>query len=176
MIFADNNGLTQAAMNHEPTKSVPDAADQFAALQYAEWGHLYPGSSLEQYRQGLLNNHWDGSDLGSLNLAWFALNDDGEPLGVAMLVGDGEVEHGVANLLEGPWFAGLVVDPRFRRLGVGAALLDFVTEQACSLGFHRLRLVTEHSTGFYERRGWTVEREVTLNSIPNTVMFITLEP
>lgn len=163
-------------MNYVTTASDAVAADKFAALQYAEWGHLYPGSSIEQYREGLLNNFWDGSDLKSLNLSWFALDGGGEPLGVAMLVGEGEVEHEVANLLEGPWFAGLVVDPRFRRLGVGAALLDFVTEQARSLKFQRLRLVTEHSTGFYERRGWTVEREVTLNSIPNAVMFITLEP
>jgi GNAT superfamily N-acetyltransferase len=162
-------------MNYVTTASFAAAADRFEALQYAEWGHLYPGSSLDQYREGLLNNCWNGSDLESLNLAWFALDDTGEPLGVAMLVGDGEVEHGATNLLEGPWFAGLVVDPRFRRRGIGAALLDFVTEQARSLGFQRLRLVTEHSTAFYERRGWTVDQEVTLNSIPNTVMFITLK-
>ncbi|HBU02723.1 MAG TPA: hypothetical protein DEB20_09405 [Acidimicrobiaceae bacterium] len=163
-------------MNYVTTASFAAAADRFAALQYAEWGHLYPGSSLGQYREGLLNNRWNGSDLESLNLAWFALDDAGEPLGVAMLVGDGEVEPEASNLLEGPWFAGLVVDPRFRRHGVGTALLDFVTKQARSLGFRHLRLVTEHSTGFYERRGWTVDQAVTLNSIPNTVMFITLEP
>jgi GNAT superfamily N-acetyltransferase len=108
-------------------------------------------------------------------LAWFACNDEGEPLGVAMLVGDGEVEPHDERDLEGPWFAGLVVDPAIRRQGVGAALLNFVTEQGRSLGFQRLRLVTEHKTTFYEQRGWTVEREVTLNSVPNTVMFITLE-
>jgi GNAT superfamily N-acetyltransferase len=162
-------------MNYVTTSSFPSAVDQFAALQYAEWGHLYPASSIEQYRQSLLNNCWDGSDLASLNLAWFALDDGDEPLGVAMLVGGGELEPKDAVDLEGPWFAGLVIDPRFRRQGIGAALLDFVTEQARSLGFQRLRLVTEHNTRFYERRGWTVERAVTLNSIPNTVMLITLE-
>ena len=163
-------------MNYVTTASFSEAADRFAALQYAEWVHLYPGASLEQYRQGLLNNSWNGSDLGSLNLAWFAVGDAGEPLGVAMLVGDGEVEHPFTDLLEGPWFAGLIVDPRFRRQGIGAALLGYVTEQARSLGFQRLRLVTEHNTGYYERRGWTVEQGVTLNSVPNTVMFITLGP
>jgi len=163
-------------MNYVTTASITDAADRFAALQYAEWAHLYPGASLEQYRQGLLNNGWDGSDLTSLNLAWFALDDGGAPLGVAMLVGEGELEPDDTGHLEGPWFAGLVVDPQFRRQGIGAALLDYVTEQARSLGFQRLRLVTEHNTGYYERRGWTVEQGVTLNSIPNTVMFITLGP
>jgi GNAT superfamily N-acetyltransferase len=163
-------------MNYVTTSSFAAAAEHFAALQYAEWGHLYPGASLEQDRDRLLNNHWDGSDLGSLNLGWFALNDDGEPLGVAMLVGEGELEPDDAGQLEGPWFAGLVVDPRFRRQGIGAALLDYVTEQARSLGFQRLRLVTEHHTAFYEQRGWTVEQDVTLNSVPNTVMFITLNP
>jgi GNAT superfamily N-acetyltransferase len=162
-------------MKYVSTASFAAAADRFAALQYAEWGHLYPGSSLDQYREGLLNNCWNGSDLESLNLAWFALDDTGQPLGVAMLVGDGEVEPHDEHDLEGPWFAGLVVDPAFRRQGVGAGLLNFVTEQGRSLGFQRLRLVTQHKTSFYQQRGWNIERVITLNSVPNTVMFITLE-
>ena len=163
-------------MQFIPSAALPDAAQHFAELQNREWGHLYPDASVERSRFDLLNNRNSESDLAALRLAWFACNDDGEPLGVAMLVGDGEVEPSDELELSGPWFAGLVVDPAFRRQGVGAALLDFVAEQGRSLGFQRLRLVTEHKTTFYEQRGWIVERVVTLNSVSNTVMFITLEP
>ncbi len=163
-------------MQFVPSAAIPEAAQRFAELQNREWGHLYPDASVERSRFDLLNNRYDASDLATLRLAWFACNEDGEPLGVAMLVGDGEVEPRDDRDLEGPWFAGLVVDPAFRRQGVGAALLDFVTEQARLFGFQRLRLVTEHKTEFYEQRGWAIERKVTLNSVPNTVMFITVEP
>ena len=159
-----------------PTATLPESADHFARLQFREWGHLYPTASVERSKADLLNNRWDENDLGSLRLAWYATDSSGTPLGVAMLVGDGEVEPRDEIELEGPWFAGLVVDPAFRGQGVGAALLSFVVEQARTFGFHRLRLVTEHESAFYERRGWTTERIVTLNSVPNTVMFITLSP
>jgi GNAT superfamily N-acetyltransferase len=161
-------------MQFVSSAALPDAAQHFAELQNREWGHLYPDASVERSKFDLLNNRWDESDLTTLRLAWFACNNEGEPLGVAMLVGDGEVEPHDERDLEGPWFAGLVVDPAFRRQGVGAGLLNFVTEQGRSLGFRRLRLVTEHKARFYEQRGWTIERTVTMNSVPNTVMFITL--
>ena len=163
-------------MHFVPSATKPEVAQRFAELQYSEWGHLYPDGSVERSKQDLLHNRFDPSNLASLRLAWFACNDEDLPLGVAMLVGDGEVEPLDAVDLEGPWFAGLVVDPLFRRQGVGEALLSFVIEHARDLGFQRLRLVTEHEATYYERRGWTVERHVTLNSVPNTVMFITLEP
>lgn len=161
-------------MRFVPTSQRPDAASHFAEMQLHEWGHLYPNASVERSRHDLLNNRWDGSTLPSLRLAWFALDDAGVPLGVAMLVGDGEVEPADEAELPGPWFAGLVVDPRFRERGVATALLEHVKDEARSLGFDHLRLVTEHEASFYERRGWTTERMVELNSVPNTVMFATL--
>jgi GNAT superfamily N-acetyltransferase len=161
-------------MQFVSSAALPDAAQHFAELQNREWGHLYPDASVERSRFDLLNNRYDESDLTTLRLAWFACSDEGKPLGVAMLVGDGEVEPHDERDLEGPWFAGLVVDPAFRRQGVGSGLLKFVTQQGRSLGFQHLRLVTEHKTTFYEQRGWTIERVVTMNSVPNTVMIIFL--
>jgi len=161
-------------MQFVPSADLPEAAQRFAELQYREWGHLYPDASIERSKFDLLHNNYNRSDLESLRLAWFACNGEGDPLGVAMLVGGGEVEPRDEVDLEGPWFAGLVVDPAFRRQGVGAALLDFVMNQARAFGFHRLRLVTEHEVDFYERRGWRSERQVILNSVPNTVMISTL--
>ena len=161
-------------MRFVPSAAIPEAAEHFAQLQNREWGHLYPGGSVELSKFDLLHNRYDEADLTTLRLAWFACNDADEPLGVAMLVGNGEVEQNDEPEFPGPWFAGLVVDPAFRKQGVGAALLDFVTNQARNYGFRRLRLVTEHEVAFYERRGWTSERQVMLNSVPNTVMISTL--
>ena len=96
--------------------------------------------------------------------------------GTLELLLPGEVEPDDALELPGPWLAGLIVDPRSRREGVASALINFVTAKAKDMGFERLRLVTEHEVSFYERRGWVREREVTLNSVPNTVMFTTLSP
>lgn len=158
-----------------PSASLPNAATHFAQLQNDAWGHLYPDTSVERSRFDLLHHHFDEGDPASLRLAWFACNKEGEPLGVAMLLGGGEVEPADEPELPGPWFAGLVVDPAFRSQGVGAALLDFVTNQARAFGFHQLRLVTEHEVEFYERRGWVSERQVMLNSVPNTVMVSTLD-
>ncbi len=157
-----------------PSARLPNAADHFAQLQNDEWGHLYPDGSVARSRFDLLHNRYDESDLTTLRLAWFACDAKGTALGVAMLVGDGEVEPSDEPELPGPWFAGLIVDPSFRNQGVGSALVDFVATQARRLGFHRLRLVTEHEVEFYERRGWKQERQVMLNSVPNTVMVSTL--
>jgi GNAT superfamily N-acetyltransferase len=163
-------------MNFKPTSSIPGAVSHFANLQFEAWGHLYPEASTERSRSDLLRNRWDASDPVSLRLAWFALDDGDQPLGVIMLVSDGEVEPNDAIELPGPWLAGLIVDPRFRRQGVASALIEFVTSTARDMGFEYLRLVTEHEDSFYERRGWVRERVVTLNSVPNTVMFTTLKP
>ena len=73
-------------------------------------------------------DHW--TDLALLRMAWFALDADGQPLGVIMLLGGGEVEPDDAIELPGPWLAGLIVDPRSRRQGVASALINFVTAKA----------------------------------------------
>lgn len=159
-----------------PSYSRPEAAPHFARLQFDAWGHHYPHSSIEQSTIDLRAELSPTTDRELLRMAWFALDTDDSPLGAIMLLGSGEVEPDDAIELTGPWLAGLIVDPRSRRQGVASALIDFVTAKARDMGFERLRLVTEHEVSFYERRGWVREREVTLNSVPNTVMFTTLAP
>lgn len=162
-------------MRFVPTATRPDAIARIAQLQIESWGHLYPSASVERSTHDLFNNHWNPDQPETVRFAWFAIDDDDTPLGVAMLVADGEVEEADEADLPGPWFAGLVVEPSARSRGVGTALLDHVTSNAKEMGFTRLRLVTESKADFYERRGWRRERVVTLNSIPNAVMFTILQ-
>ncbi|MBJ7308009.1 MAG: GNAT family N-acetyltransferase [Acidimicrobiia bacterium] len=168
--------MDSIALTIVPSYSRPEAAPHFARLQFDAWGHHYPHSSIEQSTFDLRAEFSPTTDLALLRMAWFALDTDDSPLGVIMLLGGGEVEPNDALELPGPWLAGLIVDPRSRREGVASALINFVTAKAKEMGFERLRLVTEHEVSFYERRGWIREREVTLNSVPNTVMFTTLTP
>ena len=58
-----------------------------------------------------------------------------------------------------PWLAGLYVDPQYRKMGIGKALISHVREQAKKLGFGELYLRTEHASGYYKKLGWEfVER------------------
>ena len=160
-----------------PTISSPEEIPRFARLQVESWGHLYPRLTVERAERDLRtsDDHRDApEDRSELCRAWFALDADGAAMGVVMLLGSGELEEADEVDLPGPWLAGLVVAPEFRERGVATALVEFVIDQARRMGLPRLRLVTEHEVEFYRRRGWTAEREVTLNSIPNTVMVITL--
>ncbi len=168
--------MDSLALTIVPSCALPEAAPHFARLQFHAWGHHYPHSSIEQSTFDLRAELSPTTDLALLRMAWFALDADDQPLGVIMLLGGGEVEPDDAIELPGPWLAGLIVDPHSRRQGVASALINFVTSTARDIGFERLRLVTEHEVSFYERRGWIREREVTLNSVPNTVMFTTLTP
>ena len=157
------------------TTDLPDAVPQFARLQHDEWHHLYPTWTVENYAHELRTASWDGELTESSHLAWFALDDHGTPVGVAMLLGTGELEPADEVEMPGPWFAGLVVEPASRSQGFGAGLLHHVMKQAAERGYRQLRLVTEGGTEYYESHGWVVERVVTLNSTPNTVMFTTVE-
>jgi GNAT superfamily N-acetyltransferase len=54
----------------------------------------------------------------------------------------------------GPWLAGLVVNPDFRRRGVAEALIAAVEEEAKVQGFQELYSATHTAKGILERRGW----------------------
>jgi len=161
-----------------PTASAPSHIRRFACLQVDAWGHLYPNLTVERAESDLRTEPDEdlGAVMSSLCRAWFALDEDGGAMGVVMLLGSGELEPSDEAELPGPWLAGLIVAPEFRQRGVASALMAFAMNSARELHIDRLRLVTEHAVDFYERRGWTIERRVTLNSIPNTVMVTTLRP
>ena len=153
----------------------PDDAPALAALQRAEWGHLYPDETLDDAIAELRTWRDDPTDPERLLLSWFALVDD-ESVGVIMVRGAGELEPDDAARLPGPWLAGLVVRPEHRGSGIASALMDHATARAAAMGITRLRLVTEHEVEFHARRGWEIEATVLLAGHPNTVMLTTLAP
>lgn len=162
-----------------PTTSCPTEVPRFARLQVEAWGHLYPHLTVDRAERDLLVGHdpvESEADPATMCRAWFAVDADDTAMGVVMLLGSGELEPADEAELPGPFLAGLVVAPQWRERGVATGLVSFVIRHARDLGLSNLRLVTEHEVGFYERRGWRVERQVTLNSVLNTVMITTLAP
>jgi len=54
-----------------------------------------------------------------------------------------------------PWLAGVFVAPEHRRLGIGAALVRRIMEEARRLHVPKLYLYTVESTVFYAGLGWS---------------------
>jgi len=78
---------------------------------------------------------------------------------------DGDQPVGCASLIEcdmltrpdlSPWLAGVFVPCECRRRGIGAVLVNRVTQEARSLGFPRIYLYTPGSGTLYLRLGWNV--------------------
>ena len=53
-----------------------------------------------------------------------------------------------------PWLGGLLVDPAFRRRGVGRALLQRALAEARRLGYGRLFALTAHADALFVQAGW----------------------
>ncbi len=88
---------------------------------------------------------WDGKDEDARH--WLASNADGEPIGTARLLPDGQIGR-------------MAVLDEYRGYGVGAALLDHACEKARQLGFPSVWLNAQtHALEFYEKAGFIAEGE-----------------
>jgi len=106
---------------------------------------------------------WDGRDDASWH--WLATDAEGEPIGTARLLPDGQIGR-------------MAVLADYRGYGVGAALLDEACEKARRLGFERVFLNAQtHALEFYEAAGFVAEGdEFDEAGIPHRRMTRTLEP
>lgn len=85
-------------------------------------------------------------------VALVAVIDD-QPAGICLLV-DSELDplHDCS-----PWLASLFVHERFRRSGVGSALVGAIERHAASHAIAHLFLYTDAAEPFYARCGWAVQ-------------------
>lgn len=99
-------------------------------------------------------DEWDAVSVHAV-----ARNDLGKPLGTGRLLPDGHIGR-MAVLVEA------------RGLGVGAALLTALMEEARRRGMAEVVLSAQtHAIGFYERHGFVAEGEVYLDcEIPHRLM------
>ena len=85
------------------------------------------------------------------------------------------IEHDVPTRAElTPWLASVYVDPRFRKRGIGSALVRAVLQEARNLGLEKLYLITPDQVPFYRRQGWQEMEEIVYRGEAVTIMVYAL--
>ena len=116
-----------------------------AHWHHREWAYLRPGDSIEA-RTARLRECCGHHEIPTVIIAFTG----GTLLGSAMLIA-----HDMDTRMElSPWLAGVFVAPERRCLGIGAALVRRVIDEATALGVRRLYLYTPSTEQFYSRLGW----------------------
>lgn len=155
-------------MSLTPQPSVELLADReplisvVAAMRHDEWGGAPggDGSGLD----GWIEVTRREAGRHELPITWVAVDGDGDAVGAAALLAGSDLE-GRPELA--PSLGGVIIDPRRRRMGVGALLLSAIDEWARGRGISRLWVVTgEDAVDFYRRCGWEVVEE-TRTTWPN---------
>jgi GNAT superfamily N-acetyltransferase len=136
-------------MNIENLIDHPHAASQLARWHHREWHHLYPGETLQDFTEELLE---------SLK---------GKAVPVTLVLADPQGVWGSASVLEqdmntnshlGPWLANVYIHPDKRGQGLGKRLIAAVMEQCRKQGLRKLYLFTPGQEYFYQTLGWSVLR------------------
>jgi GNAT superfamily N-acetyltransferase len=133
----------------EPLAAHPDAIPVVAQWCFGEWGALYPGETLEDWRRAIARDA-AGDGIPTVLVAL----DARAPVGTASLVA-----HDIDDDPRGPWLASVFVAPAARGRGVASALVGAVEGRAAGLGVARLHLFTTSKMPLYAGLGWrTIER------------------
>jgi len=128
----------------------PQHLPTVARWLHEEWGHMPPGSTLED-RYAELERQMQRD---AMPLAIVAV-DGGRPVGFAALV-----DHQPTGLpAAAPRLANVYVTLDHRRHGLGSRLSQRIAKEAARLGQRRLYLYANEQETLYARLGWrTVER------------------
>lgn len=137
-----------AGLKISPLGDCPHLAPVVAQWHFGEWGHLYPGGTVD----GWLDHIRTRMDVDRIPMTVVALNDDGQPVGTAALT-----EHDMETHRElSPWLGGVYVIPSARRRGVAGALVRYLMGRAADLEIRDLYLYTNGAEGLYQRLHWRV--------------------
>lgn len=149
----------------------PEFIKPMALLWYNELGRAHnPGMSLQQAEEKLIShmNH------DQLPLTLVAI-DNGKSVGMGSLrATDGHAELDAEFT---PWIGSVVVEPHYRKRGIGGLLLEARKQKALELGYTKLYLLTFDTSlpSWYVQRGWKIVMSDTYNNESITVMSIDLD-
>ena len=133
-------------------RDYPDCIVEISAWHYAEWGHLYPTSSQQDFADELRACLTVKSGIVPMTLL---LVNDGQVIGTAcILEQDMTINHHLS-----PWLANVYMVPAWRGKGLGYKLVSELMAHAQVLGLTKLFLFTCDQVNFYQRLGWTVLNE-----------------
>jgi GNAT superfamily N-acetyltransferase len=128
-----------------PLAECPLLAPVVAQGHFAEWGHLYPGGTVD----GWLDHIKTRMNRDRISTTVVALDGE-EPLGTGALV-----EHDMETHPElSPWLGGVYVVPIARRRGIASAIVRHVMSCAANFGVRDLYLYTASAERLYEKLGW----------------------
>ena len=137
---------------------------QLAAWHAAEWRHSVPDTP---DRQALLLSRTSSG--AGLPKTFLALIDD-TPAGFVSLLANALPDDAPPELCKlTPWLAGLLVDPKRRRQGVGNALVRHACSAALAAGHSAVHLFTA-TPSYYTAAGWRPIAQLTVHDVPHTVM------
>ncbi|HEX7243292.1 MAG TPA: GNAT family N-acetyltransferase [Longimicrobiaceae bacterium] len=146
-----------------PLADRPELVPVVAGWIFAEWGHLWPGTTPEAVRADI--TAYCRPD--ALPLVLVACEDGGGAcVGTASLRAHSD---GFPPALT-PWLVRVYVPPEARGRGVGAGLVRAAEETARALGAPRLYLCTPDRQAFYARLGWSADGRATYHDQAVTVM------
>ena len=148
-----------------PLGDRPELIPTLAGWLYEQWGYFHDHDSVDR-RISELRERLDSA---RVPVAFVALSSDESgamPIGTASLTADDLDTRPDLT----PWLASVFVPAEFRRIGVGAALVEAVVAHARTLGIGKLYLFTEDRSEFYGRLGWTFVEDQTYRGHPVTVM------
>lgn len=150
-----------------PLAEHPEAIPDLARWHLAEWGH-YSASRTRESTEARLRRHL-ASD--GIPLTMVAL-EGGEPVGSAALVWNDLKTRPELS----PWLADVVVDPAWRRRGIGSKLVARLAEEARERGVETLYLYTPDQERLYARLGWELMGRVEYREEEVAVMRLHLRP
>jgi GNAT superfamily N-acetyltransferase len=144
-----------------------DAIPSLAAWHHDAWFSVTPHLSVADRIAGFQAR----ARRGSIPTGFVALADS-TVVGMACLVACDIDSHRHLT----PWLASVLVEPAYRRQGIGSALTRRATDEASALGVSTLYLFTFDKEALYARLGWSTFERAQLAGLSGTIMARTLTP
>jgi N-acetylglutamate synthase-like GNAT family acetyltransferase len=137
---------------------------------HAEWSYLRPGDTKEK-RADRLKGRLSKTQIPTTFVAYTTDEDGVERVlgSSSLLVRDLDTRPDLS-----PWLASVYVDEKYRRQGIGSALVRHAAQKAAELGIETLYLFTPDREQFYARLGWTVLERTPFGGKMQVVMALRL--
>jgi GNAT superfamily N-acetyltransferase len=138
----------------EDLKGHLDCIELIATWHHQEWlkgrelafnSELEPNDDLDR-RCEVLRTHGQNSGLPRTFVALV----DGQVVGSVSIVYYCFTKTQTAS----EWLTNVYVEPRYRRQGFAAKLIEYACEQALNCGVSKLKLYTSDKSAYYQRLGW----------------------